>query len=172
MKKRGTHKVLGILITLVVTAAVLHTAAHFALYGTGIPGVAEQGVSGFAIGSITGEQIKENYIKTPSLSKILILGEWILLIVLVIASLVGDKIRLKKQHTVLQIKKSTDKSKTDIDVLYDVLKEKKKVSLGTIAETFSVKEEIATEWVKILEDADLVTINYPRFGEPEVQIKE
>lgn len=172
MKKRGAHKVLGILITLIVTAALLHTAAHFALYGTGVPGFGQEGVSGFAIGGLTGEQIKENYNSAPSFSRLLIIGEWALLVILIIASIVGDKMHVKKQHIALEIKKSTDKSKTDIDVLYDLLKEKKKISLATIAETFKIKEETATEWVKILEEANLATINYPRFGEPEAFVKE
>lgn len=171
MEKRGSYRVLNSIITLVVTLAVLNTAAHFALYGTGVPGVAEQGVSGFAIGKITGEQIKLNYVGLPSFSKLLIIGEWGLLVILILVSLIGDKAHLKK-HVIAITLKPHDKSKTDIDVMYDLIKERKKVSLDTIAETFKIKEETASEWAKILEEANLATVHYPRFGEPEVRIKE
>ena len=172
MQKRGTNKVVSVLITLVVTPAVLHTAAHFAIYGTGIPNINEQGVSGFAIGSITGEQIKTNYSNASSTSKAIIIGEWALLVILIVISLVGERMHVKKQHIALEIKKSTDKSKTDIDVLYDLLKEKKKIDLSTIAETFKISEETATEWAKILEEAQLASLHYPRFGEAQLKIKE
>ncbi len=172
MQKRGSYSILNIIITLVITAAVLHTGAHFALYGTGVPGVAEQGVSGFAIGKITGEQIKSNYSGVPSFSKMLIIGEWGLLVILILVSLIGDKAHLKKHPVALPLKQPHDKSKTDIDVLYDIIKEKKKVSIDTIAETFKIKDDTANEWAKILEDANLATVHYPRFGEPEVRLKE
>lgn len=172
MHKRGSKKIAKILITLVVTLAVLHTGFHFAVYGTGIPSINEKGISGFAIGKITGQEIKENYASTSSLSKLIIIGEWALLVLLIGISLLGEHRHVKKQHVVLEIKRTQEKSKTDIDLLYDLLKEKKKIELGTIADTFKISEETATEWAKILEDAQLAVLHYPRFGEAEVRIKE
>lgn len=165
MKKRGHQRIVTIGITLVITLAVLHTASHFALYGTGVQGIVEEGISGFAINETEGSK------KISAFSKYVIIGEWALLVILIMISMAGDKVRTKKQHVAIQLKKSTDTSKTDIDLLYDILKEKKGVSIGTIAETFKLTEKTATEWAKILEDADLATIHYPRFGEPEVRIK-
>ncbi len=170
MKERG-KRILGIAIVLVITFAALHTGGHFAFYGTGISGLGEKGVSGFAVGSTNIEQLREQTKDFSSLSRILIIGEWFLLVLLILASLIGSKLSIKKQHVMLVIKKSKDKSKTDIDILYDLLKEKKKLALSSISETFKVKEETALEWAKILETADLAMINYPRFGEPELKIK-
>lgn len=169
MQKRGTIRVVGILITLVVTVAVIHTGAHFALYGTGIQSLDEGVLSGFAI---TGQEVKDNYSGASSMSKIIIIGEWILLVILIAISLIGEHAHVKKQHVVLQIKRSQEKAKTDIDLLYDLLKEKKKIELGVVADTFKISEETATEWAKILEDAQLASLHYPRFGEAEIKIKE
>lgn len=154
---------------MVLTAAVIHTGAQLALYGTGIKALDEKGLSGFAI---TREEIKNNYSQTSSVSKLIIIGEWALLIILIVISLIGERAHIKKQHVVLQLKRTKEKSKTDIDLLYDLLKEKKKIGLGVIADTFKIGEETATEWAKILEDAGLASVHYPRFGETEVRLKE
>lgn len=170
MQKRGGPTILNVLIVGLVTLALVHTAGHFLLYGTGISGLAEKGISGFAVGNTDIEQLKSQYTQISFASKVIIIGEWGLLILLISASLVGDRIHVKKQKLVLQLKKTTDKSKTDIDILYDLLKENKTIPIATICETFHIKEETAHEWAKILEEAELATLHYPRFGDVELQV--
>lgn len=172
MKKRGDSVIVNGLIVLVVTAAILHTSAHFAVYGTGVSGYGESGVSGYAIGGKAIDQIKQEYSRASIVSKIIIIGEWSLLVLLIGISLVGDKIRTKKTRETLEINRSKDKSNTDIDLLYEALKERKSIPISTISETFKISDQASLEWAKILEDAGLATIYYPRFGEAELKLKE
>jgi hypothetical protein len=62
-------------------------------------------------------------------------------------------------------------NETDIDLFYKILKQKKKVRASMIAKAFSIKNEKALEWAKILEDKALVEIEYPAFSEPKIIIK-
>ena len=77
---------------------------------------------------------------------------------------------LKSEYNELKNKKS--KVKTDLDTLYLLLKNKKKLNIDSISKTFGVTNEKALEWAKILENSDLVKVEYPAFSSPEVKINE
>lgn len=171
MEKKGLHSMLfRILIALVLTVAVMHTSLYFALYGTGIPGFGQKGISGFSIGKISGEAVKSN----PSISvisRIIIAAEWLLLIAVLFINSLAQRLHLKKEAIEIKdIKLKHEKSKTDIDALYDLLKEKKRLPIPVIAKLFGVKEELVEEWAKILEDNNLASVYYPRMGEPELRL--
>ena len=57
---------------------------------------------------------------------------------------------------------------TDIDLLYKMLLEKKRLKLSDIMSQFGVPEKHALEWAKILETHGLARLKYPAFGEPEL----
>ena len=59
---------------------------------------------------------------------------------------------------------------TDIDLLYKILLQKKKMRLSEIMSDFGVNEKHAKEWVKILEQHGLAKVKYPAFGEAEVAV--
>ena len=67
-------------------------------------------------------------------------------------------------------KRIGNRARTDIDKLYSLLKRKKSLKLGEIVDTFGINQEQALDWCKILENNELVTINYPTFAEPEIEI--
>lgn len=59
-------------------------------------------------------------------------------------------------------------SKTDLDALYTILKNKKEISVKSVANLFKIPQDLAMEWARILESGDLVTIEYPGFGSPRI----
>lgn len=178
MKKRGNQSILGFLTGLIIVLAIVHTSIHLALYGTGVAGFGEKGVSGFAIGSVSTEEVKNvlvsKYPKVPSLSQIIIICEWIALVLVLSAGFVVEKIAIKKATpAAIEIQpQAKGKSRTDLDTLFELLKERKRLKLGAIAVSFKLTEETALEWAKILESANLATISYPKFGDPELVLNE
>ena len=57
---------------------------------------------------------------------------------------------------------------TDIDLLYRILIDKKRMKLSEIMNDFGVTEKHALEWAKILENHGLAKLKYPAFGEAEL----
>ncbi len=57
---------------------------------------------------------------------------------------------------------------TDIDLLYKILMDKKRMKLSEVMGNFGVTEKHALEWAKILENHGLAKLKYPAFGEPEL----
>lgn len=175
MEERGHVTIFGIAITFLIIITLTHSIAHLTLFGTGIKGVGEKGISGLVIGETKQNELEttlqQNHPGLSPLSRGVLMGEWVLLIIAVIASLAIEKMHAKKENVTISMKTiARGKSKTDLDTLYDLLKEKKKLKLSTIATLFHVTEETATDWAKILESGNLAAINYPRIGEPELVI--
>ncbi|MCH7568387.1 MAG: hypothetical protein IIA87_03115 [Nanoarchaeota archaeon] len=179
VKKRGRINFLSILLTLIILIALVHTTLHIMIYGTGISGLGESGISGLAIGKFAlFEGLKENYSNMSPISKIFIAGEWIFVIVIIVITLIKGKIELKKDIQSIKInlneksQYAKSKSKTDLDVLYDILKEKKMLRMSAISKLFGVNKNTVMDWCKILEEGDLATVKYPTVGEPEIILNE
>ncbi len=180
MEKRG-YIVLGLLVALIVLVIVIHAGLHITFYGTGIAGLGEKSISGLSIGPISGDTIKETleqrFPNLSFLSKIFLIIEWLALVGVLLTIFILKKAGHHKEDTSIDesIRMKTisrGKSKTDIDVLYELLKEKKRLRIPSITKLFDVKEETALEWAKILESNNLVSVNYPRVGDPELVITE
>ncbi|HLC32025.1 MAG TPA: hypothetical protein VJK51_05145 [Candidatus Nanoarchaeia archaeon] len=172
MEIRGTTKRAQLVLTLLLLATFIHTTTHLGVYGTGIPSVYEKGISGFSIGKTNlGEELQAQKQKVSPLSIIFLGFEWLL-----IGSTLIFIILKRKQEVNLEItetppeKIERPKNKTDLDVLYDLLQEKKHLKLTTITKLFNVSNEVAIDWAQILEGGELATIHYPRMGEPELHI--
>ena len=127
---------------------------------------------------MSGQFIKE-IPKLPynmNLSVIAFVTQWLILIIVIVISYSKFLKHKKEEHIRVsyeQVKERTaGRSKTDLDVLYDILKDKKVLTLSTIAKIFKIQKEKALEWAKILENYGLGQIEYPAFSEPEIRITE
>jgi len=139
----------------------------------------QEGVSGVSYSSISARVIKgDSTPKLPlnlSLSTLAFTLQWIILLIIVFIAYLKFLKSKKEQHLKIsyeEIKKKKKKSETDIDYLYRILKDKKKLGIDLIAKTFKINKEKALEWSKILENYGLATIEYPAFSEPELRVKE
>jgi len=126
--------------------------------------------------SITGSAIS-NFsfnIKKLDASTIIFLIQWLLILVIVIifyAKFLKSKREEHKKNTI-KIKTYSGKgTTTDLDTLYDFLKKRKSAKISSIAKSFKVNNDMALDWCKILENSNLINIEYPAFSEPEVMVK-
>ena len=86
---------------------------------------------------------------------------YFILIVIIIAMAIIIK-RFKSEKTLPKINFTKDAgaaSRTDLDVLYEMLKHYKKIKIINIEKTFKVNFDVALEWSKILEDGNLAIID-------------
>jgi len=126
--------------------------------------------------SMTGRFISEipSLPKGLTLSTVAFVAQWLILLVIVLFAY-SKFIRHKKtEHLQLnynQIEQRRSKSGTDLDTLYALLQERKKASIPAIAKVFKISNEKALDWGKILENKELVTVEYPAFSDPEVRMK-
>ena len=70
------------------------------------------------------------------------------------------------------LQKQKGRFETDLDILYKILKEKKRMRINLIAKTFEISEEQALDWGKILEDNKIATLEYPAFYGTELILNE
>ncbi|MBI2045124.1 hypothetical protein HYT23_03635 [Candidatus Pacearchaeota archaeon] len=125
-------------------------------------------VSGFFIKGLDKQSFGIN------LSLIAFIGQWIILLSIVIFAYARFLKGRKNEEALIQTKKikiSEGKSETPMDSLYKILEENGFLHLEAIAKTFSIPKEKALEWAKILEEDDLVSIEYPAFSDPEITLK-
>lgn len=106
---------------------------------------------------------------------VLISGGAILLIIILITILRAkkQKVKIKTKDKEENSEKNTviaksNKYQTDLDKLYEMVEKKGKVKLQDVAKKFKISLEKAEEWAKILENHEMITLNYPAFGEVEL----
>ncbi len=58
-----------------------------------------------------------------------------------------------------------------IDQLINIIREKGSESIPKLSKELGIKTDIIEEWAKILEDHDLIKIEYPFFGPPKLKMK-
>ncbi len=127
---------------------------------------------------LTGNSIKDVIINAKNslspLSKGLIIAEWILLLLALFIVYFKDKgVKNKKNELVgIDFEKIQKHATTDIDTLYEILKQTKKIKISTIEKKFKISKDLAMEWAGILESSNLAMIDYPGFGEPVLTLKE
>ena len=161
MGKKTTLVIVG-LIVIILAALNVHLFMN-------------KSVSSYA--SISGYYLKE-FPELPfglNLSAIAFIIQWIVL--LFIAIYTYSKFIQHKKSEQLKInfhiiRGNLSKSSTDLDLFYNLLKEKKSLTMGSISKLFNIPKEKAIEWAKILENHELATIEYPAFSDPEVRINE
>lgn len=128
-------------------------------------------------GTISAQVISDSNIKKVlgiDLKEKIVLGaEWILVVAIFLKLLVQSKVEFKEYDLVITKEKTKPGiSNTDLDTLYGLLKEKKKIQVRALAIYFKVDENTIISWAKILEEANLLTIHYPNFGHPILILNE
>ncbi len=131
---------------------------------------------GTSYSSITGKFISEmpSLPKGLTLSTIAFVAQWLILLIIVLFAYSKFIKHKKTEHLQInynQIRQKRSKSGTDLDTLYSLLQERKKASVPAIAKVFKISNEKALEWGKILENKELVTVEYPAFNDPEIRMK-
>lgn len=127
--------------------------------------------------SISGMYIKEPP-RLPAgldLSLGIFILQWAILLIVILLTVLSYA-KHKHEEVVrlnyAQIKKRKAKAVTDLDTLYNLLKERKSLNIESISKVFEITKEKALDWAKILENHELVRIEYPAFSPPEVKINE
>lgn len=115
-------------------------------------------------GNVVVDTFSKAYNETSWIEKIFLIGQWILVGFLVLLVVVRDKKIEKKVEEIGNVKIERKKNETDIDVLYELLKEKKQIKISSISKLFKIKEDVAMNWAKTLESGNLGEIDYPGFG--------
>jgi len=138
--------------------------------------------TGFSISDIsnitTGFSIKESVVDSYSslsvYSKVFMISLWFFLFFFLTFAVFRDVTLGKKKNEEIDIhiKRNSNENKTDLDLLYDIIKNNKELPISAISKSFGIKKEAALEWCKILESGDLVSISYPGFSESIVRINE
>jgi hypothetical protein len=181
MIKRGTTG--GFIFTVVLLIAIVHSIFHFGVFGTGIQGLGKEGMSGFMVGQTDlGKEIKAATPISPVWSRIFLLVEWGFLVLVVLLFLVKRK---KEVSSVSEVEEGLLKEvlpgpkkyeefgiKTDLDKLYSIIQKQKRLRLSSVVKLFDVNKETAMNWAMTLESGNLIRIEYPRFGEPELVLEE
>lgn len=81
----------------------------------------------------------------------------------------GDKSKKPSKEKISTTKvklKATKFGETSLDLLYQLIEEKQQIKMDEIINIFSITKEQAKEWANILENQNLVIIEYPLFGSP------
>ena len=132
----------------------------------------DKGLTGLSI----GKKFSEAYKGISPVSKLFLILQWMALIILLAGVFFRDMKAKKKEAAAelsgVDITQLSKDSGTDLDTLYKLLKEKKKLKISNIARLFKVKEEVAMEWCKILESGNLGVIEYPSAREPIIKLVE
>lgn len=128
------------------------------------------------ISQLTGNSVKQvvfDTVERLNLTQRLILIGQAFLFILIIGFVVVAEIKhasRKKEILEGDVKRFSKKYSTDLDILYSILKNKKKVHLSSISNAFDVDEATAMDWGKTLEASKLAVIDYPVFGEASLKI--
>ena len=159
MEKRGKINKLGVILAILLIAII-----GFVVYWT---------IKNLQITNT----IATNYHELSTRSRLIIAGEWLLILVIILVVLVKGKMRANKIEKIkvdpsLLTKYKKSRSETDIDVLYEILKEKKNLTFPMIEKLFNVKRQIVMNWGEILESGNLAEIRYPTVGDPRLVLKE
>ncbi len=78
----------------------------------------------------------------------------------------------EKQQQILKVTAKLIKHETDLDRVYNIIKEKKAVKISEITSQFNISKKQAEDWASILEKYGLIEIYYPMLGEPELRWKK
>ena len=127
--------------------------------------------------SIAGNAIAD--IKVPyinlDLTLLIIISQGIILgfiIFAIVMRTMKNKNQKKEKINLGSFSLKKTKSQTDLDILYNIIKTKKKVSIEALSLYFNISQEKALEWAKILENEEMVTIDYPFLSNPEITFSD
>lgn len=165
VKKKEKSRAFKLVASLLTLAVLAHT--FYSLYSVGSSPF--NGISGKAISEDTDGNEKISF-----KNHLILAGEWLIIIVISMISLIRAKMEMQGVEQVIVTKIKTPRSiaRTDLDMMYDLIKEKKVVKVKALAKYFKVEDKTIIDWARILEEANLIIINYPAIGEPQIVINE
>jgi len=155
-----------VFLKVIIIAAVIliaNLAFLFYFYGS-----LKSGMTGF---SVLGSFSKA-YAEMPYSSKIFIVAEWSILILILAGTFIRDVSVKRGEIEGINLKDVSGKIGTDIDKLYSILQDKNQLRISTISKAFKVDKETAMEWCRILESGNLASMDYPGVGEPVLRINK
>jgi len=185
MKKRVKINIPVIILTVVILIALSHITLSLIFSTSNTPNLTE-GETRSITGKVSfspGDAI-DKYVSLSPGVRLIIAGEWLVVIIVIIIVLVRGKHKFSKETEEekkvnkdlttekIKIKYHKSKPETDLDVLYKVLKEKKTLRVVTISEIFKINKDTAMNWCKILEEGNFATIRYPTVGSPKITVNE
>jgi len=163
IKKRGS----GIFVKIVlVTFAFFLVNAGFVFYAN------QDTFSNGMTGLVVGDVVKGTFTNLNISQKIVLFVQvFVLVLIVFFILLVGIRGRgIKKELSRQEVSVGSKKYETDIDILHNILKRKKKIHLSSIARAFRVDKETAMDWCRTLESSRLGSIEYPVLGEPYIKL--
>jgi hypothetical protein len=163
MEKTKNRWVYPAIALFVLILAVLNTYAVYAKAYSQFP---------IAYSILSSEVTLKN--QNFSFSSLVIIFQWMLVFIITMWAMFEFNKKTKERklkENYHKIKESKGKFDTDLDTLYSLIKENKKLKLGQIASSFNLTEEKALEWAKLLESNNLVIIEYPAFSSPVILLK-
>ncbi len=147
------------ILPIVFTLLLIHASIHIVIYKSSLSSKVE---------------ISKYNLEKPSAYAII--AEAVLIMILTVLKIIKRKKQVitPKKISLLEVKAEEKKSgiHTDIDILYKMLKEKKNISISEIAKAFNINKELALEWCKTLETAELAEIQYSTLKEEVLTLKE
>lgn len=160
---------LNLFLAVLVVVSLFHLFIQLSFYGSGIGGLAEKGISGFAV----TEPSDSGGAAKSLTSKAILLAEWGLILLGMIFVYTKHRIDMKREFE--DLKSLKDKkhfaSGTELDNVYELLTDVGHFRLSNGARLFNVKEDIMEDWAKTLEASDLADLAYPRIGGPELRLR-
>tara|TARA_Y100000034_G_scaffold113315_1_gene148199 strand:- start:2828 stop:3571 length:744 start_codon:yes stop_codon:yes gene_type:complete len=165
-------------LTLFVILFLLHATFHILAYGVNLLVYKFAGLSKLSLQlgswpiSLDFLQIRQS-LPRLGLFSLIFLGLELAILILIVIS-----IRHKRKKAIAnpaqlpylkqKIAQKRSKEKTDIDILYEALQEKEKIKISTVSRAFEIERDLAIDWGKALESANLVTIGYSNIKDPEL----
>jgi hypothetical protein len=155
-----------------LVALGLFMFAEFAYFIYSSISASKSSLTGFSVND-TLNNLSMNFLNMSIYLKLFIMLQWIavIFIAIVFVKRSRDKNNIEI-NTVFRVEKPNTIYKTDLDTLYNLLKEKKQIGISSIAKSYGVSKEVAMEWARILESGNLADLDYPGFGEPYLRLNE
>jgi hypothetical protein len=169
-------KAVRVLFVSLLLVGILHGFFHFFILKTGVSELAGTGMSGLALTETNWlDDIKAKASPGNSLSGTVLAVEWgVILLALALMAIRRKKLDKEEFDLVNVAKLKVEKTwtKTDLDNLYEVLKERKDLKLQTISKAYGVDKNVVMSWGRALETAGLIRIEYPLFADPKFIYEE
>ncbi len=167
-KKRNGPKTLKFIALIMLLAVITHTG--YSIYNRNSPSF-QVGLSGNIITEDL-DKVAEVNLKTED--KIILISEWLLVISLIAISVIKERIEIgvADQITITSKKTHLGISKTDLDLMYELINEKKEIKVMALVKYFGVDSSTILEWGRVLEEANLIKVRYPTIGDPILSINK
>ena len=168
IKKRANTKWLKLVAEIITLLVLTHT---FYIFYSSNKQELQVGISG----STVTEETSEASTNLATNKRLILGGEWLLVISILIVTLIKAKMELQTvvDEVIITPQKTRPSiSRTDIDSMYDIVKEKKRLKVRTLAKYFKVDDNTILEWARVLEEENLITVHSPTIGDPQIILNE